>query len=147
MSDSHNYSGPSVDLDGNSDKFYILTTNFMAQDLLPPVRAGISSPTFSGKDHPNECFSFWFYFQVSRYLYRSSYLYGEMYQNIFLQKNGDGNKLELSLIENDIGTVIWTLDDFYVKDREERWYAAQVGVAPPNPETNYQVNLKLIVAI
>lgn len=70
-----------------------------------------------------------------------------MYQNIFLQKNGDGNKLELSLIENDIGTVIWTLDDFYVKDREERWYAAQVGVAPPNPETNYQVNLKLIVAI
>lgn len=118
----------------------------MAQDLLPPVRAGISSPTFLGKDHPNECFSFWFYFQVSIYTAPAIYTV-KCIKIFFLQKNGDGNKLELSLIENDIGTVIWTLDDFYVKDREERWYAAQVGVAPPNPETNYQVNLKLIVAI
>lgn len=60
----------------------------------------------------------------------------------FFQKNGDGNKLELKLIEEGVETVIWTLDDFYVDDKEERWYAAQVGVSPPNPDTNYQVPMK-----
>ncbi len=42
-----------------------MTSNFMAEQVLGGKKARFKSPTFFGKEHPEECFGFFFYFGVS----------------------------------------------------------------------------------
>ena len=57
--------GPLTDFTNEKNTFFIMTSNYQAQEVLPGKKAKLTSPYFLGKDHQNECFSFWFYFGVS----------------------------------------------------------------------------------
>ena len=59
--------GPITDFSDNKDTYFILTSNFLAQGVLPGAKTTLTSPYFLGKDHQNECFSFWFFFGVRHF--------------------------------------------------------------------------------
>jgi hypothetical protein len=56
--------GPDGDYDNNKDKFFVITSNYQAQEVLPETVAYLQSPTFMASEHPVECFSFFFFFGV-----------------------------------------------------------------------------------
>ena len=56
--------GPATDFTNNRDTFFLMTSNFIAQEVLAGKKTKLTSPNFLGKYHQNECFSFWFYFGV-----------------------------------------------------------------------------------
>ena len=56
--------GPDEDLEGNKDKFFMIASKSKDSGTDNQV-AMLRSPLFESKDHPIECFSFWYYFGVS----------------------------------------------------------------------------------
>lgn len=110
--------GPPTDNLEAKDKFFAMTSNFLAEEVLPGKRARLVSPTFVGKEHPYECFSFWFYFG----------------------RGGDGETLHIRLVQNQTLNTLWTLTDAYVDHFEtDQWHRGQVYYKLPNADLNYHV--------
>ena len=61
--------GPATDFTDNRDTFFLMTSNFIAQEVLAGKTTKLTSPNFLGNYHQNECFSFWFYFGVRLFNY------------------------------------------------------------------------------
>ena len=57
--------GPAEGLNGIKDDHFLIAGNL--EDSQEGSLAGIQSPFFKSKEHPVECFWFWFYFSVSCY--------------------------------------------------------------------------------
>lgn len=112
--------GPGTDNLEAKDKFFVMTSSFLAQEVLPGKRARLISPTFVGKEHPYECFSFWFYFG----------------------RGGDGETLYIKLVQNVTFTTVWKLTDAYVDQfKTDQWHRAQVFYKLSNPDLNYHVRI------
>ena len=61
----NNITGPTSDKFGLTDKYFLLTSNYKAQEVLAGSTTTLISPLFAAKDHPVECFFFFFYLDVS----------------------------------------------------------------------------------
>ena len=62
-----NRTGPTTDKWGKTNKYFLLTSNYKAQEVLAGTTSTLVSPLFNGKDHPVECFFFFFYLDVSHH--------------------------------------------------------------------------------
>ena len=60
-----NITGPKTDNFEHTDKYFVLTSNYQAQEVLAGSTATLVSPYFPAKEHPVECFFFFFYLDVS----------------------------------------------------------------------------------
>ena len=55
--------GPDGDLNGDSNKYFVLASNF-EESQSETSSAVLESPYFKSTEHPYECFNFYFYFGV-----------------------------------------------------------------------------------
>ena len=98
--------GPDADLEGNSEKFFMIATKNKEEGTNNNF-AKLKSPLFESKDHPIECFSFWYYFG----------------------KQGQGETLTVTVEHAEMDPkVIWSLDQNWAE--EEKWYLGTVEVTP-----------------
>ena len=130
-----NIEGPTLDVNGDVSKHFLMTTNYLSQDLLPGVTSSITSPTFLASEHPFECMKFWFSFGVNDLLKVNT----DLYIAHFFQRNGDGNWLSIYKVdEADTAIMVWSLYDSYILDQQDGWHQGQVVIEAPT-EHNYRV--------
>lgn len=108
-----NRPGPTGDIEGHSDTFFMIASNYKEGDEGPEIAvATLKSPLFKRSEHPKECFAFWFYFG----------------------QKGNGEKLSI-ILENGQGDVIgeiWRLHDKFSTD--DIWMYGTVPIQPQEVE-------------
>ena len=118
-----NIPGPPTDLWDKTDKYFVMTSNYMANDVLPGQRTILTSPYFLGQDHPSECFSFWFY----------------------MGRGGAGQTLSIRIQEDGqicTDQLVWSLDDSYVDTNYDFnvWHHGELEFhASDRPDSKYRV--------
>ena len=103
-----------TDFTNNRDTFFLMTSNFIAQEVLAGKKTKLTSPNFLGKYHQNECFSFWFYFGVRLWKVFKSCQHSELHTHIhkLVWVTDDGRFMAISQILYDHIWDIYLLDIF-----------------------------------